>query len=96
MLADRTHVLGGPDSTLVNQYLDSWSHHVESWLSVTAFPLLVIRYEDLKTKPFETFGGLIKFLGWEFEEDRLSRATRFTDIRVLQRCEADQGILGSQ
>jgi hypothetical protein len=91
-LNDRNHRLGGPNTDLVTQYLDTWSNHVESWLSADkAFPLLVMRYEDMQSRPWEVFGGLIQFLGWEFDEERLERALQYSDIRVLQQCEAEQG-----
>ena len=59
---DRNHQLGGPNSKLVMQYVESWSQHVQSWTSQRDFPLLVVRYEDLKSAPMIAFEQIIRYL----------------------------------
>jgi hypothetical protein len=91
LLNNRAHCLGGPSSALVPQYLDSWSHHVESWLSTKVFPIHLVKYEELKTSPIVAFSNLIHFLGWDFDPARLERAIEWSDIRVLRQLEASEG-----
>ncbi len=91
LLNNRAHCLGGPSSVLVPQYLDSWTNHVESWLSTKGFPVHLVKYEKLKAAPFETFGKLIQFLEWDFDSERLERAVQWSDIRVLRSSEISEG-----
>ena len=91
LLNNRGHCIGGPTSELVPQYLDSWTNHVESWLSAKAFPIHIVKYEDLKATPMDAFGRLIRFLGWDFDVERLERAIQWSDIRVLRQAEISEG-----
>lgn len=50
-----------------NRYLGfvpilSWDLHQDSWVNCKKFPILVIRYEDLELKIFETFKKVIQFI----------------------------------
>lgn len=88
---DRNHRLGGPNSKLVMQYVESWSQHVQSWTSQRDFPLLVVRYEDLKSAPKMAFEQIIRFLEWDFDEARLERAISRSDFKSLQNAESQTG-----
>lgn len=85
------HRLGGRDSKLVTQHLDTWNTHVDSWLSATEFPVLLIRYEDLKLTPIDCFRKVVEFLEWEVNENRLEMAVRATAFETLQRMEDRTG-----
>jgi len=86
------HVTAG-DPTTVPQYLGSWSDHVRSWTKKPHFPLLLLRYEDLKTDPHTHFARLVKHLGLEPEEERLDRAIRFSSFEEVQRQETEHGFV---
>ena len=75
----------------VKQFLGSWSVHVESWTSIKAFPVHVIRYEDMKQNPEDVFGGIIKKLNIPFDSDRLAKALKFSSFEELQKQEAKEG-----
>ena len=77
------HQIGNPDSGLVTQYLHTWSQHVVSWTRQEAFPVHVVRYEDLQSSPVDTFRGLIQFLSWELDENRLRRASENSSFDSL-------------
>lgn len=91
LLNDPQHCLSAPNSKLVPQYLGTWSQHAASWIGHQEFPVLVLRYEDLQAAPRDVFGKLIKFLGWEYDEDRLEHAVKASSIQSLQDAEARQG-----
>jgi hypothetical protein len=91
LMNNRNHQIGGGESGFVKQYLDSWSQHVESWLSAKEFPVFFLKYEDLKQSPIEGFKQIIQFLGWEFDQDRLERAVKWSDFKVLQSAETNTG-----
>lgn len=66
----------------------TWSEHVRSWTRENSNIItLVIRYEDLLSNPFETFGKVIEFLGHKIEKKRLQFAineTKFTKLRAVE------------
>jgi len=41
----------------------TWSSHVKSWTEQILFPVCVLRYEDTKQKPVETFEKAVRFSG---------------------------------
>lgn len=77
--------------TQVRQKLLSWSEHVKSWADAEGLDRLVIRYEDMKMKPLETFTEAAKFLGLPHDEERIGKAIRCSDFGELQRQEAEKG-----
>lgn len=90
---DRGFVFGGsdPEQPFVSQYLDSWSNHVKSWTETKSFPILVLRYEDLLEDPKNQFTKLIQFLSWTLDHDRIERAIKFSDFRLLKNQEHETG-----
>lgn len=67
----------------------SWSFHVESWLSNRWFSVHTVRYEDLKNDPSLFFGGVVRFLGLSFDEDRLIKAVANSDFNELRQQEEE-------
>ena len=51
--------------------------------------LHVIRYEDLKTRPVETFEAVVRFLGWPHDRAQIERAERLSRFDVVQAQERD-------
>ncbi len=79
------------DQSTVFQYLGSWSQHVNSWTKNTLFPTLVLRYEDLQTKPEDSFSSLLKHIGVPVDAKRLDKAIRFSSFDVLSKQESEGG-----
>ena len=65
------------------QYLLSWSTHVNSWLKAPGLKCHVLRYEDMLATPRKAFGGLVKFLGLPDNPARLKKAIRFSSFKEL-------------
>lgn len=42
--------------------LFSWSIHIDSWINYKDFPILIVRYEDLQSKTFDTLKKVINFI----------------------------------
>lgn len=91
LMNDPGHIIGGPNQELVTQYLTTWSNHVMSWLTASAFPVLVIRYEELVESPETFFGQVLRFLGWYYDEERLQRAVRHSSFKSLKTSEQEAG-----
>lgn len=79
------------DQSTVFQYLGSWSQHVNSWTRNTVFPTLTLRYEDLQTKPEESFSSLLKHIGIPIDAKRLKKAIKFSAFDVLSKQESEDG-----
>ncbi|MES2355951.1 MAG: sulfotransferase domain-containing protein [Pseudomonadota bacterium] len=94
MMGDREFRFGSNGKKLPEQLaqrLLSWSRHVASWVEADGISKEVIRYEDMKTRPLETFTRAAAFLKLPTERKRVEKAIRFSDIGELQRQENEKG-----
>jgi hypothetical protein len=73
------------------QKLLTWSNHVKSWVDTSGLRLKVIRYEDMKTNPFETFKAAIAFAGMPCDDEKIEKALKFSDFNILQQQEEEKG-----
>jgi hypothetical protein len=71
----------------------SWSRHVESWTGRPSPMLHVMRYEDMKAQPMETFAGLVQFLRLPANRDRLRRAIDLSSFESLRKKEEQHGFM---
>jgi hypothetical protein len=67
-----------------------WSGHAESWLAADA-AVHVMRYEDMKTKPLETFFAAVRFAGLGHTEEDIQVALEKTRFENLQKMEQEDG-----
>lgn len=74
----------------LRQRLLSWSAHVLSWVEAP-IPVKVLRYEDMKQQPLETFTQAARFAGLPADPARVRKAVEFSDFKELQRQEQDHG-----
>lgn len=81
------------DAKNVKQFLGGWSQHVKGWTEGRLFPVHVMRYEDMMAKPEETFGGLLKDLGFGVDPVRLDKAIRFSSFDELSKQEKKDGFV---
>ena len=82
-----------PTGDTVAQPFSDWSSHVVSWLDAPGLKLHWLRYEDMHRAPARVFKGVITFLGWPFEPERLRNAIRQSDFRTLAAQEAQAGFV---
>ena len=82
-----------PTGDTVAQPFSDWSSHVESWLDAPGLSVHMVRYEDMHRAPARVFKGVIAFLGWPFEPERLRRAIRQSDFRTLAAQERSGGFV---
>lgn len=82
-----------PTGDTVAQPFSDWSSHVVSWLDAPGLKLHWLRYEDMHRSPARVFKGVITFLGWPFEAERLRNAIRQSDFRTLAAQEAKAGFI---
>ncbi|MBB3063919.1 MULTISPECIES: sulfotransferase domain-containing protein [Limibacillus] len=73
----------------IGYVMGRWCDHVESWMSNKQIPCIVLRYEDLATRPLQVFGHLAKTLGIAGDPERLQRAIDFSSFKELSRQERE-------
>jgi len=77
----------------LRQRLLSWSGHVRSWIQAPKLDVHVIRYEDMKQKPVETFTCAVRFAGLEHPPGKIQKALRYSDFKEMQRQEREKGFI---
>ncbi len=75
----------------LRQKLLSWSSHVKSWTEQTFFPVCILRFEDMKEKPLETFEKAVGFSGLEYGRKEILKALEASSFEELQRQEKENG-----
>jgi len=81
-----------PNETMVRQIFCSWSRNVESWTGGQApFPVWTVRYEDLHSNPEQAFSDVLRFLGADVNQKRLSAAIKQSSFRSLKSLEKRDG-----
>ncbi|MCR9071054.1 MAG: sulfotransferase domain-containing protein [Alphaproteobacteria bacterium] len=73
------------------QYLGPWGEHYRSWTGVPGFEPLVLRYEDLRARPFKEFSRIVKFLNVPATPERIKKAIRFSNFDEVSRQEKQRG-----
>jgi len=89
----KTHVI--PQNSSFSHFLDlyingeipygKWSDHVNGWINIskTSQQVKVISYESLLTDTTTIVTELIQFIGWELEQERLSKAIENASFSAL-------------
>jgi aryl sulfotransferase len=93
-LNDPSYCFCGDSTWLAKQLrhrLLSWTDHVLSWVDAPRIRVHVMRYEDMRSQPEETFGAAAAFLGLPREPERIRTALRHSDLGALQRMEREHG-----
>lgn len=75
----------------VQQKMLSWSEHVTSWVDAKDLNCHVIRYEDMKMKPLETFTDAAKFLQLNVSSEQIQKAINFSSFELLSKQETEKG-----
>jgi hypothetical protein len=93
-MGDEKMELAEPSDRLhsqLRQRLLSWSQHALSWLDQRELPVHLMRFEDMRENPVETFGEAVRFLGLDYDTDRVRRAVSFSSFEILRAQELKNG-----
>jgi hypothetical protein len=71
----------------IPQFIGSWSDNVSSWMFNGQIATHVVRFEDMLSKPVQTFRAALCFLGLEVDASRLKKAIQFSKFGEMQRQE---------
>jgi hypothetical protein len=71
----------------LRQQLLTWESHVKSWTQQQNIRLKIVRYEDMKLQPLETFRSLVQFLGWDYNDEAILKAIENSSFEILKKQE---------
>jgi hypothetical protein len=75
---------------LIYPWAGSWRDNVCSWLDQTDLPLLVVRYEELKARPFDELRRILGFLGREATDQRIAAAIEAGKPENMRKLESEE------
>ena len=93
-IGDKSHSFSANVRRLSNQLrqkLLNWSDHVLSWVDASDIRVHVVRYEDMKHKPLETFTSAVRFAGLCDDPKQVRRAIELSSFQRLQHQEQEHG-----
>lgn len=73
------------------QLMGSWQMHARSWIEQSNIPVHVIRYEDMLSRPVETFTSALDRIGIDAAEDVVLKAIQATSFEKLSAQEEEKG-----
>lgn len=94
LLCDKAHSLPANNADLfgqIYQHIADWSSNADSWCNESKIPVKVVKYEDMKHAPFDTFSSILEYLNLSWHEDELQTALHHCDISKLRQQEAEIG-----
>jgi hypothetical protein len=75
----------------LRQRLGTWSNHVKSWIDDSVLPVLVLRYEDMTERTYETFSSAVSFIGLDNKQDIIEKALQLSSFEELRKQEELKG-----
>jgi len=77
--------------------MGTWSDHYNSWKTYKGRKVIIIKYEDLRSKTYETFSKIIKYLneinGTIFDEKKIKLSIEQTSFKNLRTLEEKDGFI---
>ena len=75
----------------LRQKTGTWSNHVMSWANAPQQKVHIIRYEDMKQAPVESFTAAIQFAGLHFYPKSVEAAIKKSSFEEMQKQEKEKG-----
>ena len=89
-MSSKDFTIGGNEA-FCRILLSTWSNHVASWVSETAYPVHVVKYEDMLIDPAKELTEVLQFLKTDVDEKLVKKAVAAADIKNLKKSESDSG-----
>lgn len=94
ILNDENYRMGtSPDSIQLDQLIQSWSLHVNSWLDAAKgeYKLHLLKYEDMVANSVVAFTSAVRFLGLDHTTDEIESALEASSFETLKATEQAHG-----
>lgn len=83
----RQFIRHGGDPRWARNGYGTWSGHADSWLEQSDWPVLMLRYRELRADARGGLRRMLEFLGAPIDERRIDKAVRLTSLEELRRHE---------
>ena len=83
----RSFIRAGGDADWLRLGFGSWIEHARSWRSTDRFPVLALKYEDLKADPATGLRAMVEFLKLDLDEERLQQAVKASSFDAMRAME---------
>lgn len=90
-LINKKKTTNGLKSLQLHQQFLSWGLHYRSWANQREIPVKVIRYEDMLSDPYKVFTEAVKFIGLDYDQERIKRAVDNSSFDKLKKMEQKEG-----
>ena len=90
-----TELKGRPIDILFPRPIGNWSNHVLGWVNNTTIKPEVVRYEDMKSKPEETFTKVFNNIGLDLPQELIYKSIKATEFDALKNQELTKGYQGT-
>ena len=93
MKKDNTTIWGFDNDYSKTNIINSWRINYQSWTRKDKYKKMIVKYEDMLSKPEETFYDLIKFVNnicsfdKEIDKDKINNAIKTTSFDNLKKIE---------
>lgn len=77
--------MGDPDFASIG--FGTWASHIESWQSSKDFPVLTLKYEDLKADPTKALSAVGEFFGYDFDSSAINAAVKASSFDAMRAME---------
>jgi len=75
----------------IQQKLNTWSNHVNSWIYESKLPVHVVKYEEMIQNPFDSFSHALDFLSIKYSKTKVIRSIINSEFKQLQKQEQQFG-----
>lgn len=80
-------IKAGGDIDWLRLGFGNWAQHARSWRTTDRFPVLALRYEDLKNDPAAGLRSMIEFLKLDLDEGKLAQAVKASSFDAMRAME---------
>lgn len=78
------------------EYMGRWSDYNDSWMAQNELPVLMLRYEDIVADSEGAFCEIVKFIGLDFDREKIKKANDFSSFDTLKKQEEARGFVERQ
>jgi len=69
----------------------SWQKSAQSWTGKLPYEVMILRYEDLLSKPFESFSKIVRLLKMDFDAKLIKKSIEACSFDKFQKAEQSDG-----
>lgn len=88
---DKYRVLQDDRHPKMADFISSWPNAVASYVSADTHNVKIIKYEDMKARPVDTFSRIVRHAGLAVDQERVEKALELVSLEKLKAQEKKDG-----